>query len=125
MTTMRIAIIEGDSPINPVRERLGTYGDMFERLLNAGLGVLKWENKVDLKVMKTSVVDNPVFPSPEMYDAVLLTGGKWDAFADLEWIIQLTKYVEKIFKETTKPILGVCFGHQIIARALGSHRTRW
>lgn len=74
MRTMRIAVIECDSPIDPVRERLGTYGDMFERLLNSGLRSLKWENKVNLKVTKTSVVDNPVFPSPETYDAILLTG---------------------------------------------------
>lgn len=74
MRTMRITVIECDSPIDPVRDRLGTYGDMFERLLNAGLRGLKWENKVNLKVIKTSVVDSPVFPDPETYDAILLTG---------------------------------------------------
>lgn len=43
-----------------------------------------------------------------------------NSFEDHPWILRLVDYVGKLYRDTQKPIVGICFGHQIIARALGT-----
>lgn len=41
------------------------------------------------------------------------------AYEDQEWIHKLCAYVKRIYEEfPSKKIIGICFGHQIIAQAL-------
>lgn len=47
-----------------------------------------------------------------------------DAFADDEWIVRLVDYVRKAYETTDVALVGICFGHQIIARALGGEVRR-
>lgn len=51
-------------------------------------------------------------------DAYLVTGSKSSAYDDDDWIGQLKVYIQSLFQKNKK-ILGICFGHQIIAMALG------
>ena len=71
--TLRIAVLECDTPIPPVVAEFGNYGDIFERLLKKAVQTSNNSN-VDVEVGKWHVVDNPVFPNPNDYDAFLLTG---------------------------------------------------
>lgn len=105
---MRIGILQtGHSP-DEVRDTLGDYGQMFTRLLD-GRGY-------DFDIY--SVVDG-VFPSgPDAADGWLITGSKHGAYEDHDWIPPLEALIRQI-RAADLPLIGVCFGHQIIAQALG------
>ena len=53
------------------------------------------------------------------YDAVLLTGSRADSFSDEPWVVTLREQVARLLQDQHK-LLGVCFGHQLIAHCLGA-----
>lgn len=65
------------------------------------------------------VVTAQEYPDLDNVDAVLLTGSKYDSFADNPWILKLVEFTKKALAHPSVRLLGVCFGHQIIARAMG------
>jgi GMP synthase-like glutamine amidotransferase len=61
------------------------------------------------------------FPAPgelECYDGFVISGSPHDAYADDLWILRLCLLVRALHG-MRKRVLGVCFGHQVICRALG------
>ncbi|EAQ01881.1 glutamine amidotransferase, class I [Pseudooceanicola batsensis HTCC2597] len=64
------------------------------------------------------VVDG-VFPEgPEACDGWLISGSKHGAYEDHPWIPPLEELIRAIH-DAGRPLVGICFGHQIIAQALG------
>lgn len=67
----------------------------------------------------TYAVLDDVFPTgPEAADGWLITGSKFGAYEDHSWIPPLEALIREIYA-SCRPMIGVCFGHQIIAQALG------
>ncbi|CAN6653822.1 putative glutamine amidotransferase YLR126C [Trichomonascus vanleenenianus] len=110
---MKLAILETDTPVPAVLAKNGTYGDIFKQMLcDAGLDTSVWE------MTAYNVVDRQEFPA-ERPDCILITGSKHNSYDDTDWIVQLVEYTKKAVDDGVG-VVGICFGHQILARALGA-----
>lgn len=55
----------------------------------------------------------------QAYCAILITGSGRSAYDDLPWVNALAEMVREVLAQSTTRLFGFCFGHQIIAHALG------
>ncbi|MFN3275087.1 MAG: type 1 glutamine amidotransferase [Paracoccus sp. (in: a-proteobacteria)] len=105
---MRIGILQcGQSPAQ-LKETLGDYPDMFVRLLDGrGFDFRTWH------------VEAMEFPgNVHEADGWLLTGSRHGAYEDHAFIPPLEEFIRNAYGAGV-PMVGICFGHQIIAQALG------
>jgi len=59
----------------------------------------------------------------DAYDGYLITGGKYSVFEDVDWQHNLFEFIKALFNDG-KPLVGICYGHQAIAHALGGQVER-
>ncbi len=84
------------------------------QLIKSHLSAISVEN-VSIKNM----FDNPFLSGSELSsDRIIITGSRASVYEDLEWIKNLLETVKKLGKIGT-PTFGVCFGFQVVAKALG------
>lgn len=105
---MKIGILQtGHAPDNMLAS-MGDYDTIFESLLTGH----------DFDFVTFPVVDGQFPKGVNDADGWLITGSKHGAYEDHPWIPPLEDLIRDIV-QSGLPLIGVCFGHQIIAQALG------
>ena len=105
---MKIGLLQtGHSP-EEMKKDLGDYDDLFKRLLaNPGLEFEVWR-----------VVDGEMPPGIHAAEGWLITGSRHGVYEDHPWIPPLEAFIRDAYAAGV-PVVGICFGHQIMAQALG------
>lgn len=105
---MKIGILLCGHAMPEIAERYGDYDYMFSELLSGHGFEFEAYNAVDLE-----------FPSDvQAVDGWLLTGSRYGAYDDLPFIAPLEDFIRDAYSAAV-PMVGICFGHQLIAQALG------
>jgi GMP synthase-like glutamine amidotransferase len=112
---MKLCVLDNDVLDLAVAPVYTSYGAMFVRLFReAGA---QWT----FDIFNTTQGQYPA--SFDAFDAVLLTGSQADAFSPEPWVQRLRECVTQLL-QAKKKLVGVCFGHQLIALCLGARVGR-
>ncbi|KQI67289.1 glutamine amidotransferase [Loktanella sp. 3ANDIMAR09] len=105
---MKIGILQTGHAPDAMRPETGDYTDLFQRLLgDQGFDFVTYD-----------VVDMQFPQTVRDCDGWLLTGSKHGAYEDHPFIPPLEVFIRDVYAAGV-PMVGICFGHQIIAQALG------
>lgn len=103
---MRIGLLECDHVSARFRSITGDYAEMFAALLPG------------VELVPYDVIGGQQPGSPTECDGWLATGSRHSVYEDLEWISDTAAFVRTVATAGV-PFVGVCFGHQLLAHALG------
>jgi GMP synthase-like glutamine amidotransferase len=108
---MKLTIIQtGDVPL-PLRPQFGAYPPMFQRMFESIGETFEYES--------IPVFDGAAFPDPGKLDGIIITGSAAGVYDNhLAWMKPLRAFIREAYAQRT-PMVGICFGHQIMADAMG------
>jgi GMP synthase-like glutamine amidotransferase len=106
----RIGILQADSAIEHLREEFGNYPQMVSLILSEAAGGLSFSNYDLLADEWPGDIDE--------CDGYVITGSRRSVYEQEAWIIKLAGWARTLH-DRQKPTVGICFGHQLIAHALG------
>jgi len=107
---MKIGILETGLLNEKLDGKFEPYPVMFADLLNRASDQLQYQTY--------SVIQGEMPNSVDACDGWLITGSRHGVYENLDWMLELQGFIREIFAQKV-PLVGICFGHQIIAQALG------
>ena len=107
---MKIGILLTDHVMDELKAKHGDMDDFYKYIFN----------KVD-PTIKLEIFDviEEIYPKDiEECQGYLITGSRFSVYDEVDWIKRLKRFVLEL-DQLKKPLIGVCFGHQLIAQVLG------
>ncbi|KAL5988433.1 hypothetical protein ACLOJK_036197 [Asimina triloba] len=115
MEEKRFAVLLCAEDSEFVKKRYGGYFGVFVSML--GEEGERWD------CYRVCQGEFPKDGEMESYDGFVLTGSPNDAHSNVGWICRLMSLLKRL-DSMHKKVLGICFGHQILCRALGGKTGR-
>lgn len=106
---MNIGLLQCDHVAERFQSIAGDYPEMFGAL---------FADVPNFNLVPYDVCTGVWPASLDDCDAYLCTGSRWSVYEDVAWVHDLKTFVRRAY-ETSTPFIGICFGHQMMAEALG------
>ncbi len=107
---MKLTILQvGETPA-ALRDERPRFQPFFETMFDS--------TGHDFTYEQVLIIDGEPFPDPGAIEGAVVTGSFYGVYDDVAWMEPLRAFIRDAYARKT-PMLGVCFGHQIMADALG------
>ena len=103
-----IGILETGRPPEDLAPEHGNYPMMVQ----------DWLDLPEAKFISFAALDGELPKDPRMADLWVITGSRFGVYEGHPWIAPLEGFV-RACRDAGVPMVGICFGHQVIAQALG------
>jgi len=112
---MKIGILQADTVLDQFSPIFGQYPSMIQQVMLTAAG----DGQYGTIKFFTYDVEQQEYPTDiAECDGYIITGSKKSVYDDEPWIHQLRDFVVRL-DSAKMPTVGICFGHQMIALALG------
>ncbi|KAK4265431.1 hypothetical protein QN277_026486 [Acacia crassicarpa] len=111
----RFALLQAAKDSEYVKEVYGGYLNVYmEAFAEEGQ---RWD------LFRVYEGEFPNWSELHKYDGFVITGSAHDAFSNDLWVLKLC-FLLQTLEAMNKKVLGICFGHQVLCRALGGRVGR-
>jgi len=107
---MKLGLLQCDSVMDELQSEFGNYPAMFIRLFQ------EINPAVSVHIYNVEQGEYPA--TPYECDAYITTGSKASVYEDLPWLIEFKAFLRILYTKKIK-LVGICFGHQLIAEVFG------
>ncbi|MFT5114627.1 MAG: GMP synthase-like glutamine amidotransferase [Parasphingorhabdus sp.] len=113
---MKIGVLQCDHVRAALRQQgFEDYSTVFNHRLK--------HTQPDIEVVNYACVDGEIPADVHECDGYISTGSRYSVLDDYEWIQNLEDFIVDLV-DASVPYFGVCFGHQLLAQALGGKVVR-
>ena len=112
---MKIGLLQCDEVVAELQSEFGSYPEMFKQLFDRVTDQIEW------RVYR--VVDGELPEDIHECDGYITSGSRYGVNDGDPWIDALEQFLLSLVHEHKKYV-GICFGHQLLAKALGGRVER-
>lgn len=107
---MKLGILQCDSVVKEYQPEFGNYPQMFINLFQ------KVDPDIETQIYNVEAGEYPA--NIHECDVYITTGSKASVYEDLPWLHEFKSFIRTLHDNQIK-LVGICFGHQLIAEAFG------